>query len=115
MPPLLSVTLLRSLELIRDADARRNHLGSLVALLRERLRADRWRLLSSETAIQPLVIGGSTEAMAVSEALARTGLLVPAIRPPTVPQGTARLRISLSAAHAAEDVERLCAALDAIP
>ena len=74
----------------------------------------RWRLAPSSTAIQPLVIGGSDEAVAVSEHLARIGLLVPAIRPPTVPQGTARLRISLSAAHSFEDIERLAAVLNEI-
>jgi len=60
------------------------------------------------------VIGGNEEAVAASEHLARNGLLVPAIRPPTVPKGTARLRISLSAAHSENDVERLAAALLAI-
>jgi len=99
-PPLLSVALAKRLQ-------------QLIALLRQRLKPGRWRLLPSHTAIQPLVIGGNDEAMAVAERLARDGLLVPAIRPPTVPQGTARLRISLSAAHAADDVERLAAALNA--
>ena len=64
-----------------------------------------------ELGFEPLVIGGHREAVAVSEHLAARGLLVPAIRPPTVPEGTARLRISLSAAHSVEDVERLAAAL----
>ncbi|MBI2295558.1 MAG: 8-amino-7-oxononanoate synthase [Betaproteobacteria bacterium] len=110
-PPLLSVALMKSLELVRNEDWRRHHLRSLVALLRERLQLRRWRLAPSETAIQPLVIGGNEAAVAVSEALARQGLLVPAIRPPTVPQGTARLRISLSAAHELADVERLAEAI----
>jgi 8-amino-7-oxononanoate synthase len=90
----------------------RGQLRNLVALLRERLKLRRWRLLPSDTAIQPLVIGASAEAVAASAALAREGLLVPAIRPPTVPRGTARLRISLSAAHELADVERLAAALN---
>jgi 8-amino-7-oxononanoate synthase len=111
-PALLSVALLKSLELIRDGASRRLHLQALVALLRERLKPGRWRLLPSQTAIQPLVIGSNDEAVAVSESLARDGLLVPAIRPPTVPKGTARLRISLSAAHSFEDIERLAAALN---
>ena len=113
-PALLSVALMKSLELIRDGESRRHHLQALIARLRERLKPGRWRLLPSQTAIQPLVIGSSGEAVAVSEALSREGLLVPAIRPPTVPKGTARLRISLSAAHAIEDVERLAAALNMI-
>jgi 8-amino-7-oxononanoate synthase len=113
-PPLLSVALMKSLDLIRREDWRRDHLRNLIALLRERLQPGRWRLAPSSTAIQPLVIGGNEEAVAVSEHLARSGLLVPAIRPPTVPKGTARLRISLSAAHSFEDIERLAAALNEI-
>ncbi len=73
----------------------------------------RW-LMPSDTAIQPLVIGGNAEAVAVSEQVAQRGILVPAIRPPTVPQGTARLRISLSAAHSEADVAQLVAALNEI-
>jgi 8-amino-7-oxononanoate synthase len=113
-PPLLSVALMKSLDLIRADEWRRRHLWNLIALLRERLIPGRWRLAPSSTAIQPLVIGSNDEAVAVSEHLARMGLLVPAIRPPTVPQGTARLRISLSAAHSFEDIERLAAALNEI-
>jgi 8-amino-7-oxononanoate synthase len=111
-PPLLSVALMKSLELIRADEWRRQHLRNLIALLRERLQPGRWGLLPSQTAIQPLVIGGNDEAVAVSEGLARDCLLVPAIRPPTVPQGTARLRISLSAAHDAGEIERLADALN---
>jgi 8-amino-7-oxononanoate synthase len=113
-PPLLAHALLKSLELVRAGERRRDHLRGLARLLRERLRLKRWKLAPSETAIQPLIIGGNGEAVAASEALAREGLLVPAIRPPTVPRGTARLRISLSAAHEAGDVERLAAALNAL-
>ena len=111
-PPLLAAAVARSLDLIHAADGRRRHLAALVARLRERLAPGRWRLLPSQTAIQPLVIGAAGEAMAVSERLAAAGLLVPAIRPPTVPRGTARLRISLSAAHGLPDVERLADALN---
>ena len=113
-PPLLSHVLLKSLELIRTGEPRREHLRGLGRLLRDRLLLKRWKLAQSESAIQPLIIGGNGEAVAASAALAHEGLLVPAIRPPTVPQGTARLRISLSAAHAAGDVERLAAALNAL-
>ena len=111
-PALLSVALMKSLELIRDGKSRRLHLQTLIAQLQERLKPGRWRLLPSQTAIQPLVIGSNDEAVTVSESLARDRLLVPAIRPPTVPQGTARLRISLSAAHSENDVERLADALN---
>jgi 8-amino-7-oxononanoate synthase len=68
-------------------------------------------LLPSDTAIQPLVIGANDATLRVSAALAKRGVLVPAIRPPTVPQGSARLRISLSAAHSEEDVALLIQAL----
>ncbi|HXF67802.1 MAG TPA: 8-amino-7-oxononanoate synthase [Burkholderiales bacterium] len=114
LPPLLAAALMASLRLLREEAWRRAHLARLIAHLRQRLRPQRWRLAPSETAIQPLVIGASEAAVAVSERLARAGLLVPAIRPPTVPQGTARLRISLSAAHSLEDVERLAASLSEI-
>ena len=113
-PPLLAHALLKSLDLIHAGEGRRDHLRGLARLLRERLRLKRWKLAPSESAIQPLIIGANGETVTVSEALAREGLLVPAIRPPTVPRGTARLRISLSAAHAAGDVERLAAALNAL-
>jgi 8-amino-7-oxononanoate synthase len=113
-PPLLAHALQTSLELIRASDGRRDHLRGLARLLRERLRLKRWKLVHSESAIQPLIIGSNGETVAVSEALAREGLLVPAIRPPTVPRGSARLRISLSATHGAGDVERLAAALNAL-
>jgi 8-amino-7-oxononanoate synthase len=71
-------------------------------------------LLPSPTAIQPLVVGENAETLALAEALQRSGIWVPAIRPPTVPAGTARLRISLSAAHSEEDVIRLADALRAL-
>ena len=63
---------------------------------------------------QPLLLGGNTEALTLSSRLAERGLLVPAIRPPTVPHGTARLRISLSADHGTEDVTRLAHTLRAL-
>lgn len=113
-PPLLAHVLLKSLDLIRGGEERRDQLRRLARRLQECLRLERWNLAPSESAIQPLIIGANHEAVAVSEALAGTGLLVPAIRPPTVPQGTARLRISLSAAHSIHDVERLAASLNEI-
>jgi 8-amino-7-oxononanoate synthase len=70
--------------------------------------------MPSDTAIQPLIIGGSEAAVQVAEALAARGLLVPAIRPPTVPDGTARLRVSLSAEHQPEQIDQLLRALHAI-
>jgi 8-amino-7-oxononanoate synthase len=113
-PPLLAHVLARSLELIEREQWRRERLRDLVMTLREQFGARRWRLAPSSTPIQPLVIGGNEEAVAVSTALAGKGLLVPAIRPPTVPPGTARLRISLSAAHEVAEVQRLAQALEAL-
>jgi 8-amino-7-oxononanoate synthase len=110
-PPMLARAVLRSLELVVGEEWRREHLLCLVDTLRKGLAGTRWRLLESRTPIQPLVIGENAEAMALSQNLADRGLLVPAVRPPTVPQGTARLRISLSAGHSLDDVRRLTAAL----
>lgn len=111
MPPLLAHALCASLDIIARESWRRAHLTQLAQLLKQRLADCRWRLLPSDTAIQPLVIGGNAEAVQVSQRLAERGLLVPAIRPPTVPQGTARLRVSLSAAHSESDVAQLADAL----
>jgi len=110
-PPLLAHALLASLQIIAQEEWRRERLRALIAQLRDGLTASRWQLMPSETPIQPLLAGGNDAALALSARLAATGLLVPAIRPPTVPQGTARLRISLSADHEAADVARLIAAL----
>jgi len=113
-PPLLAHALLKSLDLIEREDWRRDGLSKLIIVLNQIVISRRWRLMPSTTAIQPLVIGANEEAVAVSRALARDGLLVPAIRPPTVPPGTARLRISLSASHSVHDVERLARSLNEI-
>jgi 8-amino-7-oxononanoate synthase len=112
-PPLLARAVTKSLELIERDEWRRRHLRALIAALKAGLRAGAWRLLPSDTAIQPLIVGGNHEALALSARLAESGLLVPAIRPPTVRRGTARLRISLSADHRLEDVARLTDALAA--
>lgn len=110
-PPALACALMKSLELIEAESWRRQRLDALARKLARDLRPQRWQLARSRTPIQPLIIGGNREALAASEALAREGVLVPAIRPPTVPEGTARLRISLSAAHTEEDVDLLVDAL----
>ncbi len=110
-PPLLAEALRASLQAIRDGAARRAHLVALVARFREGAAALPWRLLPSSTAIQPLLCGDAALALSLSASLTERGFFVPAIRPPTVPTGTARLRISLSAAHAGGDVDALLAAL----
>lgn len=115
-PPALAHALLTSLDLIAgdEGRARRAH----VAALRTQMDAMRvhpgWQRLASATAIQPLVIGRNADVLRAAEFLFGRGLWVSAIRAPTVPAGTARLRITLSAAHTAQDVAQLLAALDAL-
>jgi 8-amino-7-oxononanoate synthase len=110
-PPLIAHALLTGIDLIEQGDARRRHLAGLIAQLRNTLKLRRWRLLPSDTAIQPLLIGDNAETMDVANKLFARGIWVPGIRPPTVPAGTARLRIALSAAHSGNQVEQLAAAL----
>lgn len=115
-PAMLTEAVRASLRVIQEEGGRRQHLVRLRDQLRDRLRAGlklppAWRLMPSETAIQPLIIGRNEDALAVMAHLDRQGLWVPAIRPPTVPPGTARLRISLSAAHTSAHVDALCKAL----
>ena len=110
-PPLLACALMASLELIEQEESRRNHLRALVGRLRQRLEDLPWRLRASDTPIQPLIVGDNRAALDLAEGLRSRGIWVPAIRPPTVPAGTARLRIALSAAHSVEHVDELAAAL----
>lgn len=120
-PALLAEALRAALRIVGSAegDALRNHLQALIARLRDGLSpgadsgvdAAGWSLMPSATPIQPLVIGDNAAALQVMAGLQDGGLWVPAIRPPTVPVGTARLRIALSGAHQPEDVDALVAAL----
>ena len=110
-PPALSATLSASVKLIEQGDDLRAHLYALIALLKAELKLKKWKLSPSITSVQPLIIGDNFKAVALSKYLQQQGILVPAIRPPTVPINTSRLRISLSAAHSKEDVRRLIAAL----
>ncbi len=111
-PPALAHALLASIDLIESGTARRAHLAALIGLLREELALERWQLMASRTPIQPVVVGDNAEVVALARALWDEGLWVPAIRPPTVPHGSARLRISLTAAHTEEDVRRLAQTLN---
>ncbi|MDP3421475.1 MAG: 8-amino-7-oxononanoate synthase [Thiobacillus sp.] len=114
-PPLLAACLLESLRQIEAGEDRRAHLTSHAAQLRKGLLDLKLgTLMPSDTPIQPLLIGANEEAVRLSQALLERGLLVPAIRTPTVPAGTARLRITLSAAHSTDDVARLIEALHAL-
>jgi len=111
-PPALSATLAESVNLIEKGDDLRAHLQHLIATLKANLKLKNWQLWPSETTIQPLVVGSNHTALGLSEHLQKQGILVPAIRPPTVPVSTARLRISLSAAHSESDVIKLAEAIN---
>ncbi|MDO8770188.1 MAG: 8-amino-7-oxononanoate synthase [Burkholderiaceae bacterium] len=115
-PPAVAHALRESLRLMGGAEGeqRRAQLQQLIQLLRTQLAALiaahprlGWRLTDSATAIQPLIVGANAAALALAAALDAQGLWVPAIRPPTVPASTARLRITLSATHSTDDVQRL--------
>jgi 8-amino-7-oxononanoate synthase len=110
-PPAMANAVLTALAVVRDDTLRRTHLHALISMLKTELSLKRWQLMPSDTAIQPLLVGSNEEASKLSEYLLTQGILVPAIRPPTVPKDTARLRISLSAAHSMADVNRLISAL----
>ena len=110
-PPLLAEAVRASLALLRDDHARRERLFAAIARFREGAGGLPWKLMPSTTAIQPLLCGDAACASALSQRLAERGLWVPAIRPPTVPAGAARLRVSLSAAHEDHDIDRLLHAL----
>jgi len=113
-PPALAHALLASLDIIAGAEGRerRTHLNGLIAQLDSELRLTRWQRPPSPTAIQPIVIGANDDALRAAARLHEQGLWVPAIRPPTVAPGTARLRVTLSAAHTRQDVAQLAAALN---
>ena len=110
-PPAVACALVKSLEIIGHGDALRASLFARIAQLRDGLVALPWQLLPSPTAIQPLIVGDNEAALKLANALWERGLWVPAIRPPTVPKGTARLRISVSAAHSEADIAALIGAL----
>lgn len=121
MPPALAQALLASMVLVESEEgmARRAHLQALIGRLRAGLAAllpahPHWSLPESSTAIQPLVVGSNAEALRLSAALEHAGIWVPAIRPPTVPAGTARLRFTLSAAHTGEQLDRLLGVLNGL-
>lgn len=110
-PAPVAAAAMAGVQLIQQDHARRAHLHQLIAEFRAACQLQRWQLMASATAIQPIIIGSNDEALQVSKRLLEQGIIVPAIRPPTVPKGTARLRISLSAAHTHEDIEQLLQAL----
>ena len=110
-PPLLAAAVSASLRVIAADGWRRTHLAVLIERLKSGLSGLPWPLLPSASPIQPLLVGSNAAALRLADALRERGILLPAIRPPTVPQGEARLRISLSAAHSLAEVDVLAAAL----
>lgn len=112
-PPAVAEATRASLRRVRLDDWRRERLQALIARFRDGATQLGLPLMTSQTPIQPLLIGDAGRALRTSEALLEHGLLISAIRPPTVPEGTARLRITLSAAHTEAQVERLLDALEA--
>ncbi|SDH00991.1 8-amino-7-oxononanoate synthase [Pseudomonas abietaniphila] len=111
-PPGLACATLKSLELLRTEHWRREHLNALIKQFRDGAQAIGLELMDSFTPIQPIVIGDSGRALRLSQMLRERGLMVTAIRPPTVPAGSARLRVTLSAAHSEAQVRLLLEALE---
>jgi len=110
-PPALACATLKSLELLRRETWRREHLAALIRQFRQGAEQIGLHLMDSPTPIQPIVIGDSAQALRLSRMLRERGMLVTAIRPPTVPAGSARLRVTLSAAHSEAQVQLLLNAL----
>jgi 8-amino-7-oxononanoate synthase len=114
MPPALAAAARCAVALARSEDWRREKLTALIQRFRRGAEQLGLPLMPSQTAIQPLLLGDAQHALATAQALEMQGLLVVAIRPPTVPQGQARLRITLSAAHEETQVDRLLQALESL-
>ena len=113
-PAALAAAARQSLKLIITEPERRRRLHANIACLREKLLASNLNLQASETAIQTVLIGSNEKALRFSQALEERGLLVIAIRPPTVPANTARLRITLCSQHSRQDIDHLASALQEI-
>jgi 8-amino-7-oxononanoate synthase len=114
LPPAVAEATRASLILVQQESWRREHLQQLIQRFREGAEQLGLALMASETAIQPLLAGTAEQAMRWSRALEEEGLLVTAIRPPTVPEGSARLRVTLSASHTFEQVDRLLDGLESL-
>jgi 8-amino-7-oxononanoate synthase len=114
LPPAVAAASRESLRLLHEEAWRRSHLQQLIQRLRVGMAQLELELLPSETAIQPLLLGDAATALKVSDALFELGFFVPAIRPPTVPRGTARLRIALSAGHSERDIDGLLGAVERV-
>ena len=111
MPPAVAAATRTSLQLLQQESWRREHLQQLIAHFRRGAAEIGLQLLDSTSPIQPIILGDEARALAFSEELAARGFLVIAIRPPTVPVGSSRLRVTLSAAHSVAQVDALLNAL----
>jgi 8-amino-7-oxononanoate synthase len=115
LPPAVAAATRASLRVMQDESWRRERVMQHVARFRREAGTLGLQMLESATPIQPVVLGSEAAAVAASDVLRARGLWVPAIRPPTVPAGSSRLRITFSAAHEASDVDRLLEALEGLP
>jgi len=115
MPAALAEASRASLRIVREESWRRERLRELVNRFRLGAESLGLCLMDSDTPIQPILLGDARTALSWSEALLEQGILVTAIRPPTVPEGSARLRITLSATHQEADLDRLLEALQGLP
>lgn len=115
-PPAIAHTLLSSLELIEGDEgiARRKKLNELIQVWRDEMIFSSWEKTPSSTPIQPVILGSNANALAVAKLLDEAGYWIPAIRPPTVPVDTSRLRITFSANHSVDDLRELIQALKVI-
>jgi 8-amino-7-oxononanoate synthase len=111
LPSAVAVATLASLDIVRKESWRREKLAALIARLRAGAGELGLSLLPSSSPIQPIVVGDAARTVALSEQLEERGILITAIRPPTVAEGTSRLRITLTAGHEETDVDRLLEAL----
>lgn len=114
MPPAVAAATLTSLRLLQEDTWRRDKLTQLIKQFRDGCQELGLTLMDSPTPIQPIMIGESDKAMQISKALEGDGIFISAIRPPTVPQGSARLRVTLSASHTEQQVERLLQSLEKV-
>jgi 8-amino-7-oxononanoate synthase len=113
-PPANAAAVMQSIDIIRNESWRRDKLQQLISYFRQQMTQQGYRLMPSDTAIQPLVIGDNHQALKLSQQLLEQDILVTAIRPPTVPENTARLRFTLSATHETSDIDHLVATLGKI-
>ena len=115
-PPAIAHALLKSLEIIESDEGvnRRTQLNQLIKIWQDEMTFSEWKKVSSYTPIQPVILGSNASALMAAKLLDEAGYWIPAIRPPTVAPGSARLRITFSANHSADDLRQLIATLKKI-